>query len=299
MAQSALDFIVPKTNAARARYKRGAAPSFAHFVEDYISGEVDIKGDFEEFMKLRGGYFHYSVTPHHIKFLVSRFIPEVLIHSKQQDERIIREHYDRGNDFFAAFLGPRMVYTSGFFLDTKTESLELAQDRKMNMVCHKLMMKPGSSHLDIGCGWGTLVSYSAKQFGTDSTGVTIAQDGYDWGTQQISDHGVSDHARILRMDYRDIPKGRTWNNISCLEMAEHVGIRKFKGFIKMIYNMLPDDGRFYLQQAGLRASPGHLRERAALAGPCMGHVHERVYFQRSRCFHSLGIPDLCVAGSKL
>ncbi|HET7152391.1 MAG TPA: class I SAM-dependent methyltransferase [Candidatus Kapabacteria bacterium] len=207
-------------------------------------------------MKLRGGYFKYSLVPHHFKFIFSRFIPEVLIHSKKQDERIIREHYDRGNDFFAAFLGPRMVYTSGFFLNPKTESLERAQDRKLQMVCSKLMMKPGSSHLDIGCGWGTLVAYAAKEYKTVSTGVTIAQDGYDWGTQQIKDHGVSDRAHILRMDYRDIPKGRKWNNISCLEMAEHVGIRKFKGFIKMIYDMLEDDGRLYLQQAGLRASPG-------------------------------------------
>ncbi len=149
-----------------------------------------------------------------------------------------------------------MVYTSGFFLDAEKETLEIAQDRKMQMVCNKMFMQPGDSHLDIGCGWGTLIAYAAKNYGTDSTGVTIAQDGYDWGTQQIKDHGVSDKARILRMDYRDIPKGKKWDKISCLEMGEHVGIRKFGGFIKSIYNMLEDDGMFYIQQAGLRANPG-------------------------------------------
>src|ERR1017187_2191552 len=205
MSANALDFIVPKTDATRARYKSGNKPSFAYFIEDWINGNVDIKGDFEEFMKARSGYFDYSVTAHHIKFLVTRLIPEVVIHSKAQDERIVREHYDRGNDFFASFLGPRMVYTSGFFMDVENESLELAQDRKMSMVCQKLMMKPGEKHLDIGCGWGTLVTYAAKHFGMDATGVTIAQEGYDWGTKQIKDHGVSDKARILRSDYRDIP----------------------------------------------------------------------------------------------
>jgi len=256
MALTALDFIVPKTNATRDRYKSGNRPSFGHFVEDFMDGNIDIKGDFEEFMKVRGDYFQYSLTPHHFKFFFTRLIPEVVIHSKKQDERIVRAHYDRGNDFFAAYLGPRMVYTSGFFLDAEKESLEVAQDRKMQMVCNKLMMQKGESHLDIGCGWGTLVAYAAKNFGTDGTGVTIAQDGYDWGTQQIADHGVSDHARILRMDYRDIPKGKKYDNISCLEMGEHVGIRKFNGFIKTIYDMLEDDGMFYLQQAGLRANPG-------------------------------------------
>lgn len=256
MTPNALDFIVPKTDTTRSRYKAGNQPSFAYFVEDFLNGHVDIKGDFEEFMKVRNGYFKYSLTPHHFYFLFSRFIPEVLIHSKSQDERIVRAHYDRGNDFFAAFLGPRMVYTSGFFLDTDKESLEVAQDRKMQMVCNKLMMKPGESHLDIGCGWGTLIAYAAKHYGTDGTGVTLAQDGVDWGTQQIKDFGVSDKARVLRKDYRDIPEGKKWNKISCLEMGEHVGIRKFNGFIKMIYDKLEDDGLFYIQQAGLRANPG-------------------------------------------
>src|ERR1019366_589675 len=127
---------------------------------------VDIKGDFEAFMKLRDSYFKYSLTPHHLKFFFTRMIPEVVIHSKAQDERIVRSHYDRGNDFFASFLGPRMVYTSGFFLDPENESLEMAQDRKMQMVCNKLMMQPGDRHLDIGCGWGTLIAYGAKNHGT-------------------------------------------------------------------------------------------------------------------------------------
>ncbi|MEO8211052.1 MAG: class I SAM-dependent methyltransferase, partial [bacterium] len=253
MKVSPLDFIVPKTDATRARYKAGKKVSFAYFVEDFISGKIDVNGDFEEFMESRADYFEYGLTPKHFKFLFSRFIPEVLIHSKNQDERIVREHYDRGNDFFAAFLGPRMVYTSGFWQDPKTETLEKAQDRKMEMVCTKLMMQPGEKYLDIGCGWGTLVTYASKYFQVNATGVTLAQEGTDWGMKQIKDHGLTnDQARILRKDYRDIPEGQKWNRISCLEMGEHVGVRKFNGFIKMIYNKLEDDGKFYLQQAGLR-----------------------------------------------
>jgi len=105
--------------------------------------------------------------------------------------------------------------------------------------------------------WGTLVTYASKYFDTDSTGVTIAKEGTKWGMQQIKDHGLSnDQARILCKDYRDIPADQKWNRISCLEMGEHVGIRKFNGFIQMIYDKLEDDGMFYLQQAGLRANPG-------------------------------------------
>jgi cyclopropane fatty-acyl-phospholipid synthase-like methyltransferase len=258
MSKTALDFISAKGSAG-SKYKPGSKISFAHFVEDFIHGKIDVNGSFEEFMELRNTAFDYTLTADHFKFLLTRFLPEVLIHSKSQDERIVREHYDRGNDFFSAFLGPRMIYTSGFFVDHKNDTLEDAQDRKMQMVCEKLLMKPGNRHLDIGCGWGTLVTYAAKHYGTDSTGVTIAQDGTDFGNKQIADHGVTDRARILRMDYRDIP-AQKFSHITCLEMGEHVGIRKFGRFIKQIYGLLEDDGTFYLQQAGLRANPGILHK---------------------------------------
>jgi sphingolipid C9-methyltransferase len=260
MSQHPLDFIVTRTPAMGNKYAKGKRPAFSEFVEDYIAGRVDLQGDFATFMELRNDYFDFRLTARHVKFFFSRMIPEVLIHSKSQDERIVREHYDRGNDFFSSFLGPRMIYTSGFWSDPNIETLEQAQDRKMTKVCDKLHMKPGDRHLDIGCGWGTLVAYASKYYGTDSTGITLAQDGTDHGNKQIAAHGVSHRARIQRMDYRDmITPGKNnlkFNQITCLEMGEHVGLRKFSRFIKNIYDKLEDDGLFYIQQAGLRANPG-------------------------------------------
>ena len=55
----------------------------------------------------------------------------------------------------------------------------------------------------------------------------------------------------MRMDYRDIPQ-KKYDKITCLEMAEHVGVKNFKTFMSQIYNLLKDDGLFYLQIAALR-----------------------------------------------
>ena len=109
-------------------------------------------------------------------FVVRKLIPSVLIHTKSVDKKFIEDHYDRGNDFFEAFLGDRMVYTSAFF-KSQDETLEQAQDRKIHLVCQKLQLKPGEKLLDIGCGWGTLVMRAAKHFGVDATGVTIVDRG--------------------------------------------------------------------------------------------------------------------------
>lgn len=233
------------------RYNGTSKVPMAKLVEDYIHGRIDIKGDFRDFIGTRTDYVTYKLVADHVKFFLTRFIPEVTIHSKKQDERIVQDHYDRGNDFFNWFLGPRMVYTSAFFTDLN-QDLETAQDQKMKLVCDKLQLKRSETLLDIGCGWGTLVLYAARERDADATGITIAEEGAAYATEQIAEAGYSDSARILRMDYRDIPH-KKYNKISCLEMAEHVGVKYFSRFMRQIYSMLEDDGLFYLQIAGLKA----------------------------------------------
>lgn len=42
--------------------------------------------------------------------------------------------------------------------------------------------------------------------------------------------------------------------LSCVEMAEHVGVLRFQNFLHLVKDRLKDDGLFYIQIAGLRAS---------------------------------------------
>ncbi len=245
------DFIEVKDPKAGARYRKKKAQA-GHFVQDYINEKIDINMDLFEMLRHKDEVFNYDYVGHHYKFFFSRMIPEVVSHSQKQDERIVRSHYDNKNDLFNWFLGPRMIYTSCYF-QNQDETLEEAQDNKMNLIARKMQLKKGETLLDIGCGWGTLVAHMAKYYGVDATGVTIAQAGADWGTRQIEEYGVSpEQARIWRMDYRDIPRDKKYDKITCLEMAEHVGIKYFKKFMKQIYDMLEDDGLFYMQIAGLR-----------------------------------------------
>ncbi|WP_224366301.1 SAM-dependent methyltransferase [Hyalangium versicolor] len=247
--------IAPKSSEVQARYGNQKVP-ITTLIDDYIHERVDIQGDFREFIQQRDVVVDYSLVKDHFKFVFTRFLPEVIIHSQEQDIRIGRQHYDRGNDFFGAFLGPRMVYTSGFFRSIG-DTLEQAQDQKIRLVCEKMQLKKGERLLDIGCGWGTLVAHAARDFGVDATGVTVAEKGAAFANEQCAKEGVSSSARALVMDYRDIPKER-FNKISCLEMAEHVGVRRFQTFLEQVYGLLEDDGIFFLQIAGLRARAGLL-----------------------------------------
>jgi cyclopropane fatty-acyl-phospholipid synthase-like methyltransferase len=221
--------------------------------EAYLDGAVDIP-DMDAFLEARSALVNFTLTKHHVEFLVTRMIPEVTIHSKAQDRRIVREHYDRGDDFFEAFLGERMVYTAGFFRD-EHESLEQGQDNKMDLVCRKLMVKSGDEMLDIGCGWGTLALHAAKNFGARSTGITISKNQTAFGNARIAKAGLADRARIECLDYREIPQ-RQFDRIASLEMVEHVGIKNLPKYFALVRDLLKDDGLFLLQFCGLRRGGG-------------------------------------------
>jgi sphingolipid C9-methyltransferase len=246
------DFVVFHDKKLQARYAGVKMPMSTLF-EAYLDGDVDIP-DMDAFIEARNSLVTWTLTADHVKFFVTRMIPEVVIHSKSQDERIVREHYDRGDDFFEAFLGDRMVYTAGFFRD-ENESLEQGQDNKLDLVCRKLMVRPGDEMLDIGCGWGTLALHAAKNYGARTTGITIAEKQTAFGNARISKAGFADKARIECLDYRAIPR-KKYDRISSLEMVEHVGIKNLPKYFKLVHDLLKDDGMFLLQFAGLRRGGG-------------------------------------------
>ncbi|NUN12121.1 MAG: class I SAM-dependent methyltransferase [Myxococcales bacterium] len=218
--------------------------------EAYMAGELDFKGDVYDTMLHRNEFAQFCFTSNDIKFYVQEFLRQNLGHSVEADHGDIAHVYNRGNDFYNWFLDEPMVYTSGIFR-SEDEALADAQRRKLDTVCQYVQMKPGDKHLDIGCGWGPLIVHSAKQFGTQATGVTLAKEQAEWGYDLAEKAGVRDKVNIIVDDYRNIPDEK-WDKITCLEMAEHVGIKNFQKFLLQVRHMLKDDGIFYLQIAGLR-----------------------------------------------
>lgn len=237
-----------------ARLKRkwqGRAIPMETMFELYFARKIDFKYDVLDTLRdHRNDFVSFRFNLEHLKFFVTQWIPELLAHTKAQDESQVRDHYDRGNDFYNAFLGRAMVYTSGIRLKA-TDTLEEMQHQKIDLVCRKVQLKPRDRLLDIGCGWGTLALRAADKWGAEATGVTLSTEQVDWAKERARREGIA-CPRFLRMDYRDIPKNEKWDKITCLEMAEHVGVKNFNSFLLQVKDMLKDDGLFFLQIAGLR-----------------------------------------------
>jgi len=224
----------------------------------YLDDKIAFRGDVLKILsEHRNEFVNYKLTVELLNFLTKQLykndenssFKDVASTTKE-----IEEHYDRGNDWFASFLGPKMVYTSAVF-EGLDQSLETAQDNKMSLICDKLMVKKGESFLDIGCGWGGLVCHAAQHYGATSAGVTLSKEGAKYCREQISQKGLEENAKILVVDYRDIPLNMKFQKIASIEMAEHVGIRNFQTYLDRINEMLTDEGMFLMQVAGMQQSP--------------------------------------------
>lgn len=254
MSKSIAEFVTFSDRNLESRWAGKKVP-MSDVYEAYIDGRLDIENEkWNGFFDSRHDTMSFRLTDSHFKWAVTNFFPEVLIHSRSQDRRIVGEHYNRGNDFFGWFLGNSMVYTAGWWGDELTNldppSLEAAQYKKIDRCCEKLKLKKGETLLDIGCGWGTFVARAAKQVGAKTLGVCLAEEQVAFGQQRIKDYGVEDIAKVEVCDYREV-KGQ-FDKIVSLEMVEHVGIKNLDAYFEKAHSLLKDDGLFVLQWTGIR-----------------------------------------------
>ena len=165
--------------------------------------------------------------------------------SKRKALKVGQRHYDIGNDLYEAMLDKRMVYTCAYWEDAN--NLDEAQERKLELVCQKLYLKPGMTVLDVGCGWGSFVKYAAENYGISAVGITVSERQCDLG-MKIND-GLPVEIRF--QDYRELMKNHEqFDRVVSLGMFEHVGYKNYANYMKCINQCLKDDGLFLLHTIG-------------------------------------------------
>lgn len=166
---------------------------------------------------------------------------EGLRHSKQRDADAIRHHYDVSNRFYELLLGPSMTYTSACY-PTADATLEAAQEYKYDLVARKLGLTPGMRLLDVGCGWGGMVRYAAREYGVTALGVTLSQEQARWATAAIEREGLTGSAEVRHLDYRDVPE-TGFHAISSIGLTEHIGVRNYPAYFGFLHSKLREGGR--------------------------------------------------------
>lgn len=218
------------------------------FGEAYVRGDIDVEGDLQEVAllgfaahekRLKGalieriGYF--------LGFLSRRNTP---LNSRKN----IAAHYDLDNDFYELWLDKQMQYTCAYF-DERSDELEDAQFRKMDLVCRKLNLRPGELVVEAGGGWGGLALHMVRHWGARVKSFNISRSQVQFARDRAAQLGIpTDRLEYVLDDYRNIPKHiASCDKFASICMLEHVGRENYEAFLDLISGVLRDRGLAMVQ----------------------------------------------------
>jgi len=214
------------------------------FPEAYIKGDIKISnGSLIDFLNLtfenlgrgeinKSGYFIKKIL-HLWRFLTNYNLP-------MKAKKNVEHHYDRGENLYDLFLDNKHRQYSCAYWKSSSETLEDAQQNKINHIIKKLNLQTGQKVLDIGCGWGSMCFEIAKQSECEVTGVTLSKNQFEYCIKKAKELKLDNQCHFELLDYRQL-KGK-FHRIVSVGMLEHVGRKFYKTFFSKINDLMTEDG---------------------------------------------------------
>jgi cyclopropane-fatty-acyl-phospholipid synthase len=176
---------------------------------------------------------------------------------RRRARRNVAHHYDLDSRLYSLFLDADRQYSCAYF-ERRGQSLDDAQLAKKRHLAAKLVLDDARQGndlrvLDIGCGWGGLGLYLAETAGVQFTGVTLSQEQYAIANERAAEKGLSQRARFLLQDYRDVEG--PFDRIVSVGMFEHVGVNHYETFFRKSAQLLASDGVMLLHSIGRSEGP--------------------------------------------
>ncbi|MGE8397432.1 MAG: class I SAM-dependent methyltransferase, partial [Comamonas sp.] len=210
-----------------------------------VEGWVDLEGNMHDVIAAGRGLLQDDPTtntesdPNWWAKTVHR-ARSLALHTLERDAQQIQFHYDLSDDFFKLWLDPLRVYSCAYYRDADM-TLAQAQEAKLDHICRKLDLQKGERLLDIGCGWGGLITWAAKHYGVKAKGITLSQNQHRYVTELIEREGLQGQVTVELQDYRKVPD-EPFDKISSVGMFEHVGRANLPEYFETVNSLLKPGG---------------------------------------------------------
>ena len=227
-----------------ATWRRMMAHGTLGFGESYMDGLWDCERLDELVCRLLRADADHVVTARFLPHWLGQVLRHGLLNlqSVSRAFHVAEQHYDLGNDLFAAMLDSRLVYSCAYW--PRAADLEQAQEHKLELIGRKLELRPGERLLDVGCGWGGLAEYAARHFGCQVVGATVSKEQAALARERCAGLPVT----VELADWRSLT-GR-WDKIVSVGMFEHVGPKNYAAYFRRMRGLLEAQGLFLLHTIG-------------------------------------------------
>ena len=213
--------------------------------EAYLDGDIDLEGDLYGAMALRE-----VLVDRDAGSMLKGWAKPLLVGRRRCNPTWIAQHYDAGNVQLLATDSRWHTYTPGIY-EHDSDSLEDGAERKLAAAFRALRLQPGSTLLDVGCGWGGFVRYSAQR-GVAVTGVTLSTDQLRHVRRMLSEESLD--ADVRYADFFTFEPRRTFDAISLMGVLEDLS--DYRGVMDRLRSWLAPGGRIYCDFAASNARFG-------------------------------------------
>lgn len=149
---------------------------------------------------------------------------------------------------FAAFLSEDMTYSCPIWLPvsdvTQDETLEHAQETKLQYFIRAAKIKTSDHVLEIGTGWGSFAIAAVRRTGCRITSLTLSKEQKELAERRIAAAGFKNRIMVLLCDYRalPIPSGKLFDKVVSIEMLEAVGREYLDLYFECVNRLLKPQG---------------------------------------------------------
>ncbi len=250
-------------------------PTLGRLARAYVEGHIDLDGDMRDILMIGEKLCAAASASDEKRVPAFAWLRQ----TRPAARKNISYHYDISNDFYALWLDANHVYSCAYFRKPE-DTLDRAQEQKLDHICRKLMLREGETLLDIGCGWGGLILWAAKHYGARCVGITLSQSQHDYVVAEIARRGLTGRVEVRLQDYRDVPEDAPFDKITSVGMFEHVGCKHLVVYFSKMQHLLKPGGLAMnhgitygtLDAKGLRSDIADFAERYVFPGGELTHV---------------------------
>ena len=157
----------------------------------------------------------------------------------KRSKKNVAHHYDISEKFYDLFLDEKRQYSCAYFKN-EDDTLEVAQNNKIDHIIKKLNLKPNQKVLDIGCGWGTLALDIAKKTQCAVVGITLSENQLKYAKKKAKEMNLENQVEFRLADYRQL--NEKFDRVVSVGMFEHVGRKFYNKYFNKVFDFLNEDG---------------------------------------------------------
>ena len=164
----------------------------------------------------------------------------------------VSHHYDISESLYDLFLDANRQYSCAYFKN-ENDTLEQAQENKMNHITKKLNIQANQKVLDIGSGWGTLAIHIAQKTNASVTGITLSENQLAYSKKKAKELNLGNQVEFKLADYREL--NEKFDRIVSVGMFEHVGRKFYRKYFNTVSKLLNDQGIALIHTIGSSNPP--------------------------------------------